>query len=292
MNRIAIWIATGTLFVLCCYLAAAIVNEVLAEVLAPGVGLEPARAQAPVPTQRTWEERQVILERNVFKASTGLGEALPEELQEQYEATKLPVRLLATVASGVPALSWAAIEDTQKRESSVVRLQDQLVGRATVVAIERRRVVLENRGQREELAFEEGGQSAARPAPRRAAPSRDVSSLRDRVRRLQERRSDPEPERPVEIAGRSPAEIFSSARILPKYDEGQMVGIQLNNVKAGSLFEEAGIRDGDVITQFNGIQIDNPQASAQVLRELTEADRFEVSVTREDGSQETLSFSP
>jgi type II secretory pathway component PulC len=71
-----------------------------------------------------------------------------------------------------------------------------------------------------------------------------------------------------------------------------MVGIQLNNVKAGSLFEEAGIRDGDVITQFNGIQIDNPQASAQVLRELTEADRFEVSVTREDGSQETLSFSP
>ena len=136
---------------------------------APVLDALPPRAQAPAPTQRSWDERQVILERNVFKASTGLGEAPPvEEVQEEYEATELPVRLLATVASGVPALSWAAVEDTRKRESQVVRLQDQLADSATVVAIERRRVVLENRGRREELAFEEADPAAARPAPRAA----------------------------------------------------------------------------------------------------------------------------
>jgi type II secretory pathway component PulC len=69
-----------------------------------------------------------------------------------------------------------------------------------------------------------------------------------------------------------------------------MVGIQLNNVKEGSLFQDIGIQDGDTITQFNGIQIDSPQGSAEVLRELTQAERFEVTVTGADGKARTLTY--
>jgi general secretion pathway protein C len=89
---------------------------------------------------------------------------------------------------------------------------------------------------------------------------------------------------------RNPAELFSQARILPKYENGQMTGVQLNSIQPGSLFEEIGIRDGDVITQVNGIVVSSPQDSAALLRELTESSQFEVNVMSSDGQPRTLSY--
>ena len=89
----------------------------------------------------------------------------------------------------------------------------------------------------------------------------------------------------------NPTNLFSEARILPKYEDGSMVGLQINAIKAGSLFEEIGIESGDVITKLNGITIDNPQESAKVLSEFSEADSFNVEIERGDGSTDTLEFS-
>ena len=44
-----------------------------------------------------------------------------------------------------------------------------------------------------------------------------------------------------------------------------MVGLQVNGIKPGSLFQEIGLQEGDVITQFNGIAINSPDQSAQDL---------------------------
>ena len=64
---------------------------------------------------------------------------------------------------------------------------------------------------------------------------------------------------------RDPSELLSQARVLPKYEQGQMVGLQVNGIKPGSLFQEIGLQEGDLITQFNGIAIDSPDQSAQDL---------------------------
>jgi general secretion pathway protein C len=304
MGRIAIWSANTCLFVLCCWLVAASLNQVAAAMLTPAAAAPPVRARPePLASQRSFAERQVILDRKLFDVSTLVPSAPPSDEQEQLEATRLPLRLLGTAASSRPELSWAAVEDQDQRKELVVKLGDELAGQAKVVGIERRRIILENRGQREELALEEdaGKASAPRSArtrgmrrpnrpPRAAARPANTPAAEARVRRLAENRFQVNRQDVVELAGRNPAEIFSSARILPKYDGGQMVGIQLNNVKEGSLFQEIGIQDGDTITQFNGIQIDSPQGSAEVLRELTQAERFEVTVTGADGKARTLTY--
>ena len=67
------------------------------------------------------------------------------------------------------------------------------------------------------------------------------------------------------------------------------VGVQLNAIKPGSIFEQIGIQNGDVITEFNGIEVTNQQESAAVLRELTQAKRFDVVVDR-GGSNVELSY--
>jgi general secretion pathway protein C len=100
------------------------------------------------------------------------------------------------------------------------------------------------------------------------------------------------PRADVESMANNPAALFSQARILPKYHQetGEMMGVQLNSIKAGSLFEQIGIQEGDTITEFNGIQVTGQQESAQVLRELTEAEEFDVSVTSASGETRRLRY--
>jgi type II secretion system protein C len=276
MGRLAIRIANVALFVLCAYLTADVVNAVNGEVLIPG--LLPPRPRAEAPTdaapsdRRSWEDRRVILDRNLFGAQLA-GDALPaQEPEEDLEKTKLPLRLLGTAAALDPALSSAAIEDLGKRQHEVVRVGDRLSGHGEVqvAAIERRRVVLQNGPRREELSLDEEELAKAvarRPPPRRAARrQRPTRRLANRLQELRERVEDQ--------GGRNPASLFSEARILPKYENGEMVGIQLNSIKSGSLYEKFGFHDGDVITELNGIRIDNPAASAQILNELSQAEEF------------------
>jgi type II secretory pathway component PulC len=62
------------------------------------------------------------------------------------------------------------------------------------------------------------------------------------------------------------------------------------STQPGSLFEDIGIQDGDVITEVNGIVISSPQDSAALLRELTQSDQFDVEVLGADGAPRTLSY--
>lgn len=296
-TRIAIGAVNAALFVLCCWLAAGLVNTAIGEWLAGPPTTTVAAAPAAAPTAREWSDRQMILERNLFQVSTLQPEqpieAEPELSEEELEATRLPLRLLGTAAAGEGGgPSWAAVEDQQSHKQIVVREQDRLLDQATVVRIERRRIVLQNGARREELALDEEEPGAikvsARPTPQAAAPG-VPNDLRDRIRRLSETSFEVGREQ-VEETMRNPAELFSEARILPKYDNGQMVGVQLSSIKAGSLFEEIGIQNGDTVTGVNGITVTSPQDSAALLKELTESTDFQVNVMGADGQVRTLQY--
>ena len=300
------WLTNSVLFVLCCYMLADTTNEVFAALLTP----EPAEVTAPsvdsAARERAWSDREIILKRNLFNASLLApprppGPETPPE--EDLDATKLPLRLLGTAAVIPSEGSWAAVLDESERRTLIVGIGDR-VNKATVKRIERRRLVLSEGGKLRELALDEdaGPATDVRPAKPRVAKRRGGRRA-ERARRAQK------PKPPSESVTRldedhfkvgrddidevmeNPTNLFSQARILPKYEAGAMVGLQINAIKPGSLFEEIGIQSGDVITKLNGITIDNPQESAKVLTEFSAADSFTVDVERGDGSSDTLEFS-
>lgn len=296
VGRLAIWALNAALFVLCCFLAAGLINAGIAEWLTSGPEPEAPRALVAAAPSRSWNDRQQILERNLFQVSTLLPEetapAEPEIPEEELQATRLPLRLLGTVASVGSAEAWAAVEDQQTRKQIVVRVDDRLLDQATVIRIERRRIVLQNGANREELALddEDSPSLAVRPAARPAAATAATGdSLRDRIQRLSESSFQLDRAQ-VEETMRNPAELFSEARILPKYENGQMMGVQLSSIKPGSLFEEIGIQNGDTVTQVNGITVTSPQDSAALLKELTESTDFQVNVVGADGQTRTLTY--
>ena len=303
LNRVVIWTANAALAVLCCWLAAGILSDIAGQALAPpAAAASVAAAVAPGP-ERTWKTRQAILDRNLFNARL-LGEET-EPVTDDLAATKLPLKLLGTAASGDDRQSWAAVEDQEKRLHLVVRVADKLLGKAEVIRIERGRIVLRNGGRLEELALadENGAGGALRTAApatnargrsygrpeRRAAMAPSGNSPVERVQRLAEDRFGVTRD-DVESVASNPAALFSQARILPKYQDGKMLGVQLNAIQSGSLFEQIGIMDGDTITELNGIQITSQQESAAVLRQLTESTEFSVTVTGADGQQRRLTY--
>lgn len=275
MARYFSWFANLSLGALACLLVAQSINTVVAAILNPSpVGTEAPQAVGDA-VPGTARDPQIILTRNLFNASTLSPEAgaMPAE-EEVLEATQLPLTLLGTAAAEIPELSWAAIEDRDSQQTLVLRIGDGVRNQAQVRRIERKRIVLEERGTLRELAL-------AEPEDLVTTSSLPVAA---RSRPRGPRVTPPRTGVPTDGL-RSPAQLFSEARILPKYEAGEMVGVQVSAIKPGSLFEKMGIQDGDTITALNGIRIDSPEQSAKILLELTSATAFTVEVVGTNGPQ-------
>jgi general secretion pathway protein C len=275
--------------VLCCYLASGIIADVAAALLAPEVASPPPSAASAATSPRDRADRQIILTRNLFNVSTlAPGPAVDEA--DEYEKTKLPLRLLGTAAAEDKALSWAAVEDLETKQHLVVRIDQEVKGAAKVVRIERRRIVLQNGARREELALEEDAQRGpSSPTPRtaRAAPRPSARSPLERLadNRFAVDRSE------VQNLATNPSALFSQARILPKYEGGQMVGVQVSAIKPGSLFEQAGLENGDTITEINGQPVSGPDGAPQLFQKLTQGGDIRLGVQGANGSRRDIDFS-
>ena len=80
------------------------------------------------------------------------------------------------------------------------------------------------------------------------------------------------------------------ARIRPVMEGGKMKGYRIDPGKDPKLFEEVGLKAGDVITTVNGVSVSNPSEAGNVLNQLTTASQLDVTVLR-NGVKQNLSIS-
>jgi general secretion pathway protein C len=290
MGSVLSWTANSVLFAIGCLLAADTANDVIAAVLLPAPSPEVAApravAPAPPPRARSWAEREIILTRNLFHSSLAAPALTADQLEQELEKSRLPVTLLGTFAASDPNLSRATLQDKEKNETLVVGIGDQIKNVAQVQRIERRRVVLFENGAPRELTI--GEDEGAQPSIQRAPARRRVAQAPV----PQTQSGTPVSREEIQKSMRDPSELLSQARVLPKFEQGQMVGLQVNGIKPGSLFQEIGLQEGDVITQFNGISINSPDQSARIFSELANAAEFNVVVKGADGTESTKNFTP
>lgn len=296
MATIGIRLANAILFVLSCSVAAGVITDVTASVVIPNRISAPAPVVVePAPAMR-WQDRQVILDRNLFDAQvTGEGVADEAPIDEvELEETKLPLKLLGTIASEDQRVASAAIESSATRQHQVVKVGDTLADHTdvSVQRIDRGRVVLLNGTRREELVLDE---NVAAIVGRSPAPRDNLRASRRESRRNRQARSNVR-DRIQDLTDQggptSPAAIFSQARILPKYENGAMVGIELSKIKEDSFFQQVGLQEGDVVTALNGIPIDSPSASAQLLGAFSSPDPVPIDVLDPSGQTRTIMVDP
>jgi general secretion pathway protein C len=305
MGQTVSWLANTALFVLCCFFVADTANAVFAALLAP-TPVEAATTGAPaLPSHRSWNDRQVILSRNLFNASI-LAPANPDPIEdEDLEATRLPLKLRATAAANEPELSVAVVEMLDSGKTRLVRVGEELGNNAPVLRIERRRIVLSENGAPRELVLEKpGGETEVRQTSRRTRTGRSARSSsrlsrssrsgrrsaatadrgrRSGIERLAEDRYSVQRSEIDEVVS-NPSALLSQASITPEYDDdGGMLGLKVRAIKPGSVFEQVGIENDDVIVEFNGVSIDGPEQMARVMKDLGSSD--ELNFVLEGGRQ-------
>ena len=185
--------------VLCLYLVyTAILPLLSASPIRPISTRELSRA---APTDDSPQRYASIASRNLFKTGqvpVAIGSADSSELAEEHPESKLRVLLVGTLASSNPKFSIAVVQDQASRESSTLRVGDDIKG-AEIERIEPRRIVVRNRGKLEQVTLEEEGQQASASRSRNRARSARAA----RPNRVRQRQPAPakREERPDPIEG-------------------------------------------------------------------------------------------
>jgi len=244
-----------------------------------------AAAVAPAAdmTKDPLEAYAVIVERNLFR-TTDRPIVVDQTDPNSLEATALQLDLYGTIA-GEGGRGYAIIEERDKKRQRLYKVGDKVAG-ATIVKIMRNAVVLRLGDKDQVLKKKEiasaGTERRALPgmAPQPASPGAAPS---------------PRPLSRPPAAGPSGsaadlAGLLTQARVIPNVSagsSGKPDGVIINEIQPGSLFENAGLVNGDVIQEVNGRTVTGVADLVSMYRDLKPGTSLSVKVTR-SGKQVVL----
>jgi general secretion pathway protein C len=259
-------------------------------------GYQPTAVVQPLAVRQLQEEDlQVIINRSLFDVeSIGAAFVRPDVADEALgsETVQAPARienltLIGTVVAG--EYSLALINTGSKVE--VFGLGSEISAGVTVETIERRKIIVLERGERRELYLVEDQIASSQPAPRRAAAAAsatptaaqggvvDLGEGRFRVDRGM-----------VESARSNMGALLQSARMIPHMENGQTAGFRLVGMQRGSLLEQLGLRLGDVVVEINQVRLDSPEKALQIFQQVREANNISLGLIR-NGQPQTFEYS-
>ncbi|MFU8896284.1 MAG: type II secretion system protein GspC [Gammaproteobacteria bacterium] len=239
-------------------------------------GLPPIAATAPATTADP--ARSVSIDRIVAASLFGTAEAdAPVALVEQEDApdTDLRLELRGTVAATDETRALAIIAEVGGAER-VYFIGDAVPGGASLHAVHFDRVLLRRGGRLEALRLP---RSDAQPVQRTAAAPRAAPRATPPVRAatIQE---------VVRDAGVSLTEII---RPQPVFKDGRQQGYRVYPGRQRQQFAQLGLRPGDLVTQINGMALDDPARGMEIFRGLADATSVTVTVDR-NGEIELLTL--
>jgi general secretion pathway protein C len=238
------------------------------------------RSFSPAEPELSSADRQGVLDRNPVD-TRALQLVPPPVTAEESEKSQLPFRLLGTFAASDPSRSRSMLRHRESQETLVVGVGDVIDGHAVVVQIERERVVFRDNGSIRELRID---REHAPSDPSRLATSEQsgvpIPAATENPR--QNPGGRPFDALLADLEGSILQSTSGQARVLPELEGDHMVGLHVSAIEEGSRFAQLGIEEDDVITQFNGVSIDSPFLALHVVREMLEADGYQVTVRRGD----------
>ena len=240
-----------------------------------------AAAVAPAAdmTKDPLEAYAVIVERNLFR-TTDRPIVVDQTDPNSLEATALQLDLYGTIA-GEGGRGYAIIEERDKKRQRLYKVGDKVAG-ATIVKIMRNAVVL-RLGEKDQVLKKKeiastGSERRALPgmAPQQTQPPSPGAA------------PSPRPLSRPPAAGPSGsaadlAGLLTQARVIPNVtagSSGKPDGVIINEIQPGSLFENAGLVNGDVIQEVNGRTVTGVADLVSMYRDLKPGTSLSVKVTR------------
>ena len=185
--------------------------------------------------------------------------------------TRLNLELRGTIAAEEADQALAIIAESN-RDENVYAIGDAVAGGASLHSVYPDKVILRRAGQLETLRLPRADESAGtKPAARRKATApTQAASIR-------------------EIVSQSPARLTDVLRPQPVFRDGQQQGYRVYPGRDRQRFTALGLRPGDLITQINGVALDDPARGMEIFRSLGDASQVSVTLER-SGQAQVLSL--
>jgi general secretion pathway protein C len=237
---------------------------------------------------RTLESFGIIMSRNLFSRK-GL---IPGEQEPAGAAgfdpggapvkTTLPFNLLGTVILRDEMRSVAAIEDKSANIVYPVRIDEEIPGKAKIVKIEPTRVIFVNTtaNRREFVDLPEDAViKNMNTSTTAAAPGiEQVAANQFNIDRKE-----------VDKALSDLNNILTQARAVPNFENGVAAGYKLFQIVPHSIYDQLGLKNGDVIAGIDGQPVTDPGKAFELLNSLKTRANLELQVKR-DGKLQTNSY--
>jgi general secretion pathway protein C len=194
--------------------------------------------------------------------------------------TSLNLTLKGIFASLEPESSRALIADASGKERPYA-VGDDIPGGAILREIKDDRVILERSGRYETLRLERG--------PRREGAA--VATVRAPVSA-----GTPAPGQATTLAEmkteilRDPGKAAQYVRLQPVYAEGKLQGYRIYPGPNRQLFQQTGLRAGELVTSVNGVQLDDAAKALQLLSDVKDLQELTLTLERA-GQTRTLNLS-
>lgn len=216
-------------------------------------------------------------------------------LAQTAPATGLRLVLRGTLNEDAPEGGVAIIADESGTDRAY-RVGDMLPGDAKLEGIYAGRVLLSRGGASESLSLPQESAAAPTPSAPRPVPGAAPSMPRNTAPRTPAPFVTPmiAPGMPSldtirAATGTDPTELAKQVQVIPVMENGRMAGVRLSVGRDSDLLSRAGLRPNDIITAVNGIPLDGPQRSAELMAALKDARSAQVTVRR-DGKDTQLTI--
>ncbi len=259
------------------YLAALSVNDVIASRLASAVRVAPAPNPVALAKEESFQREHYneIVSRNIF-APPQVDQPAPPP-----PPIDLHLKLLGTSLQ-TKEKPWAILLDERTNQQALYRLDDDIPDAGKLVTVEKERIFIDVQGKRValELPADSMPDQADAPNPIAAGaglfPPGRMPFQRGGVRRR--RGNHYMLQRSVVNSSLSNmVPLLTQMRAQP---DPQDKGFKLSEIQPDSLFQQMGLRDGDVVNSINGQQLTDPSQAIGLLSSLRDQNSVQISILR------------
>lgn len=260
-------------------------------------------AENPVPVSALNQGAvDTILSRNIFNSEGKLGdwtEPSPEKetvISDEVIRSTLPLAVKGLIYTSDPATGLAHVENTNSRTIKSFLVGDTVFELAKLIAVEEARIIIDHNGQQEYVPKEEfklvrstrakGKAKRSAPKSRTLATAPPPETFReDGMERVGLNTKITEAYLEKSLSNLS--EILQDAKAEPFMVGGELKGFQLTRIRAGSIYEKLGLRNGDVIKEINGQPTNDAAGTVRQLQQLrSERGKEPVDISIERGGQD------
>jgi general secretion pathway protein C len=208
-----------------------------------------------------------IVNSHLFGIATE-SDAIPEPTEtENAPDTRLNLKLRATVATTDTEIAHAIIADGSGNEK-VYFVQDAVPGGATLHRVDPDRVILNRGGVLEALRLPK--EFAGNPAATSRPANRRTSTAQTNVQQL---------------LTQNAATLAEIIRPQPFMPNGQLKGYRVFPGRNRQQFISLGLRPGDLVTEINGVALNNPAQGMEIFSSLGDTSQVSVTIERNGRSQ-------